>query len=77
MGEDVVLCQRRGPVAVPTMNRPEYRSAQNSAMTCALDAAFTRAGPVVRLGISGVGYFAHPRGGRTAKTMADSARKDA
>ncbi|MEU9690018.1 enoyl-CoA hydratase [Amycolatopsis japonica] len=35
--------ERRGPVAVVTMNRPEYRNAQNSAMTYALDAAFTRA----------------------------------
>jgi len=39
----VVLYERRGPVAVVTMNRPEYRNAQNSAMTYALDAAFTRA----------------------------------
>jgi enoyl-CoA hydratase len=35
--------ERRGPVAVVTMNRPEYRNAQNSAMTYALDAAFVRA----------------------------------
>jgi enoyl-CoA hydratase len=41
--EDVVRYERRGPVAVVTMNRPEYRNAQNSAMTYALDAAFTRA----------------------------------
>jgi enoyl-CoA hydratase len=33
----------RGSTAVVTMNRPEYRNAQNSAMTYALDAAFTRA----------------------------------
>src|ERR1044072_2060620 len=39
----VVRYERRGPVAVVTMNRPEYRNAQNSAMTYALDAAFTRA----------------------------------
>jgi enoyl-CoA hydratase len=39
----VVQYERRGPVAVVTMNRPEYRNAQNSAMTYALDAAFTRA----------------------------------
>ncbi|TDV52366.1 enoyl-CoA hydratase [Actinophytocola oryzae] len=32
-----------GAVATVTMNRPEYRNAQNSAMTYALDAAFTRA----------------------------------
>jgi enoyl-CoA hydratase/carnithine racemase len=35
--------ERRGPVALVTMNRPEYRNAQNSAMTYALDAAFVRA----------------------------------
>ncbi len=40
---DVVRYERRGPVAVVTMNRPEYRNAQNSAMTYALDAAFARA----------------------------------
>ncbi|GAB3007152.1 enoyl-CoA hydratase [Amycolatopsis acidiphila] len=40
---DVVRYERRGPVAVVTMNRPEYRNAQNSAMTYALDEAFTRA----------------------------------
>ena len=40
---DEVLYDRRGPVAVVTMNRPEYRNAQNSAMTYALDAAFSRA----------------------------------
>lgn len=35
--------ERRGAVALVTMNRPEYRNAQNSAMTYALDAAFVRA----------------------------------
>lgn len=35
--------ERTGPVALVTMNRPEYRNAQNSAMTYALDAAFGRA----------------------------------
>ncbi|TVT55214.1 enoyl-CoA hydratase [Amycolatopsis rhizosphaerae] len=40
---EVVRYERRGLVAVVTMNRPEYRNAQNSAMTYALDAAFTRA----------------------------------
>jgi enoyl-CoA hydratase len=39
----VVRYERRGPVAVVTMNRPEYRNAQNSKMTYALDAAFYRA----------------------------------
>ncbi|WP_019809665.1 enoyl-CoA hydratase [Saccharomonospora halophila] len=41
--EEVVRYERRGPVAVVTMNRPEYRNAQNSVMTYALDAAFQRA----------------------------------
>jgi enoyl-CoA hydratase len=35
--------ERRDAVALVTMNRPEYRNAQNSAMTYALDAAFARA----------------------------------
>lgn len=40
---DVVRYERRGPVALVTMDRPRYRNAQNSAMTYALDEAFTRA----------------------------------
>ncbi|TVT61340.1 enoyl-CoA hydratase [Amycolatopsis rhizosphaerae] len=40
---EVVRYDRHGPVALVTMNRPEYRNAQNSAMTYALDEAFTRA----------------------------------
>ncbi len=43
MPDDPVLYERRGPVAVVTMNRPRYRNAQNSAMTYALDDAFYRA----------------------------------
>jgi enoyl-CoA hydratase len=43
MSEEVVVYERRGPVAVVTMNRPDYGNAQNSAMTYALDAAFSRA----------------------------------
>jgi enoyl-CoA hydratase len=39
----VVRYERQGPAAIITMNRPEYRNAQNSAMTYALDAAFTSA----------------------------------
>jgi enoyl-CoA hydratase len=39
----VVRYERQGPVAIVTMNRPEYRNAQNSAMTYALDEAFTAA----------------------------------
>src|SRR5579862_2258854 len=37
---DVVLTQRCGAITRITMNRPEYRNAQNSAMTYALDDAF-------------------------------------
>ena len=40
---DVVTYEVRGATAVVTMNRPEYRNAQNSQMTYALDAAFRRA----------------------------------
>jgi enoyl-CoA hydratase len=41
--EQVVTYERRGPVAYVMMNRPDYRNAQNSRMTYALDAAFSRA----------------------------------
>jgi enoyl-CoA hydratase len=41
--EPAVLYERREATAVITMNRPEYRNAQNSVMTYALDAAFERA----------------------------------
>lgn len=41
--QQVVTYSRRGRVALVTMNRPEYRNAQNSAMTYALDDAFYRA----------------------------------
>jgi enoyl-CoA hydratase len=40
---DTVVFEQRGEVAVVTMNRPDYRNAQNSAMTYALDDAFYRA----------------------------------
>ena len=43
MGDEPVRYERRGAVAVVTLNRPRYRNAQNSAMTYALDAAFARA----------------------------------
>ncbi|MBO2452808.1 enoyl-CoA hydratase [Actinomadura barringtoniae] len=43
MTTEVVEYERRGRVAVVTMNRPDYRNAQNSAMTYALDEAFYRA----------------------------------
>ncbi|MDT0202680.1 enoyl-CoA hydratase [Nocardioides sp. AE5] len=41
--EPVVRYEQRGAVAIVTMNRPRYRNAQNSAMTYALDDAFTKA----------------------------------
>lgn len=40
---EVVRYELKGSVAVITLNRPDYRNAQNSAMTYALDAAFSRA----------------------------------
>ena len=40
---EVVTYDRRGSVAMVTLNRPQYSNAQNSKMTYALDAAFTRA----------------------------------
>lgn len=40
---EVVTYEVRDRVAWVTLNRPEYRNAQNSAVTYALDAAFTRA----------------------------------
>jgi enoyl-CoA hydratase len=43
MAAEPVLYERRGGTAIVTMNRPEYRNAQNSAMTYALDDAFYRA----------------------------------
>src|SRR3954470_21052389 len=44
MSEDEpVAYEVRGSVAVVTMDRPDYRNAQNSAMTYALDRAFQRA----------------------------------
>lgn len=43
MADEVVRYEVAGSVATVTMNRPEYRNAQNSAMTYALDAAFSRA----------------------------------
>ena len=43
MSEEVVLYEVQGPVALVSMNRPEFHNAQNSKMTYALDAAFRRA----------------------------------
>ncbi|MGY3199593.1 enoyl-CoA hydratase [Streptomyces sp. TE5632] len=40
---DPITYEQRDSVALITLNRPEYRNAQNSAMTYALDDAFTRA----------------------------------
>ncbi|KAA2252596.1 enoyl-CoA hydratase [Solihabitans fulvus] len=41
--QEVVRYERDGAIGRVTMNRPEYRNAQNSAMTYALDDAFYRA----------------------------------
>ncbi|MFD4422938.1 enoyl-CoA hydratase [Agromyces sp. NPDC058484] len=41
--EDVVAYEVRGAIAFVRLNRPQYRNAQNSKVTYALDAAFTRA----------------------------------
>ena len=38
-----VLYEARGAVALVTLNRPEFRNAQNVKMTMALDDAYTRA----------------------------------
>ncbi len=43
MTDDVVRYERDGAIARVTLNRPDYRNAQNSAMTYALDDAFYRA----------------------------------
>jgi enoyl-CoA hydratase len=43
VADDVVTYEVRGGTALVTMNRPEYRNAQNSAMTYALDRAFQSA----------------------------------
>jgi enoyl-CoA hydratase len=40
---DEVLYEVRGATAIVTMNRPDYRNAQNSVMTYALDRAFQQA----------------------------------
>ena len=40
---EVVTYEKRGHVALVSLNRPDYRNAQNSRMTYALDGAFTRA----------------------------------
>ena len=41
--DEVVTYEVRGSVAVVRLNRPQYRNAQNSKVTYALDAAFTAA----------------------------------
>jgi enoyl-CoA hydratase len=41
--ERVVTYEARGPVALVMLNRPRYSNAQNSKVTYALDAAFSRA----------------------------------
>ncbi|MFJ6565279.1 enoyl-CoA hydratase [Streptomyces sp. NPDC091412] len=40
---DPITYEQRDSIALITLNRPEYRNAQNSAMTYALDDAFSRA----------------------------------
>jgi len=40
---ELVLYETRGPVALVTMNRDEFRNAQNAKMTYALDDAFNKA----------------------------------
>ena len=41
--QDVITYEVCGSTAIVRLNRPDYRNAQNSKMTYALDAAFTRA----------------------------------
>ncbi|QXQ10254.1 enoyl-CoA hydratase [Paeniglutamicibacter sp. Y32M11] len=41
--QDVVTYEVRGATAIVRLNRPEYRNAQNSKVTYALDSAFTQA----------------------------------
>jgi enoyl-CoA hydratase len=43
MDDDAVRYEVRGEVALVTMNRPQYRNAQNGAITYGIDAAFVRA----------------------------------
>ena len=43
MTDEIVVYDKRDATAWVTMNRPQYRNAQNSLMTYALDAAFQRA----------------------------------
>ena len=43
MDPDAVRYDKRDQIALVTMNRPEYRNAQNGAITYGLDAAFNRA----------------------------------
>ena len=43
MDADAVRYETREDLAIVTMNRPEYRNAQNGAVTYGLDAAFVRA----------------------------------
>lgn len=56
--DEPVRYEKQGPVATVTMNRPDYRNAQNSAMTYALDRAFYRAaddGEVKTVVLAGAG----------------------
>src|SRR6478752_5738704 len=49
--EPVVRYERRGPTALVTMDRPQFRNAQNSQMTYALDDAFYRAAADDEVGV--------------------------
>ena len=43
MSDEIVLYEKRARTGLVTMNRPQFRNAQNAKMTFALDAAFVRA----------------------------------
>lgn len=85
MDPDIVRYQRDGAIARVTMNRPEYRNAQNSAMTYALDDAFYRAAGDDEVTVFGLHHLAHAHNaevgtdslaGHDARTMRD-ARQEA
>ena len=89
MSFDVVRYEVRDRVAVVTMNRPDVRNAQNSAMTYALDDAFyraaeelmgMRAGMDAAFGLHHLAYAPNAEvggdslGGQDTKTMAERNR---
>lgn len=76
--EEPVLYERRGPVAVVTLNRPQYGNAQNPHMLYALDAAFMRAVSDDEVGaIVLCGAGRHFSSGHDIGTPGRSARGDA